>query len=116
MAEEMADLRHMVAEAEAERDEAAEEVGRLSSELDRLQQEWASDSAEFKVLISSMLSQATLLETVLLHGNGMVVWTNSRASGVLSAARVAVSIVWLQQAPVPSCCRGACTQASSCRS
>ena len=50
MAAEMADLRHMVAEVEAERNEADEEVGRLGAELDRLQQEWASDSAEFKVL------------------------------------------------------------------
>jgi hypothetical protein len=49
MAAEMADLRHAAAEVEAERDEAGEEVGRLGAELDRLQQEWASDSAEFKV-------------------------------------------------------------------
>lgn len=51
MAAEMADLRHAAAEVEAERDEAGEEVGRLGAELDRLQQEWASDSAEFKVLL-----------------------------------------------------------------
>lgn len=49
MAAEMADLRAEAAEVEAERDEAAEEVARLGAELDRLQQEWASDSAEFKV-------------------------------------------------------------------
>lgn len=56
MAAEMADLRHAVAEAEAERDEAGEEVGRLGAELDRLQQEWASDSAEFKVLARRSMS------------------------------------------------------------
>ena len=58
MAAEMADLRHAAAEVEVERDEAGEEVGRLGAELDRLQQEWASDSAEFKVLLvlSSVLA------------------------------------------------------------
>lgn len=49
MADEMADLRQVAAAVEAERDAAAEEVERLSDELDRLQREWADDSAEFKV-------------------------------------------------------------------
>lgn len=49
MADETADLRQVAAAVEAERDAAAEEVERLSDELDRLQREWADDSAEFKV-------------------------------------------------------------------
>lgn len=70
MAAEMADLRHVAAEVEAERDEAAEEVARLGGELDRLQQEWASDSAEFKVRNCALKAVCNFLKVSSIAGPG----------------------------------------------